>query len=392
MDITCTYTRERGRQFASISRTGESWEYSYNADGLRTERTNGTVTYDYIYSGSQLIQMTVGTDTLYFTYDASGTPMAVDFNGTKYYYATNLQGDIIAILDSNGNAVVEYTYDAWGNILTATDSTLGNLNPLRYRGYVYDRETALCYLQSRYYDPELGRFINADALVSTGQGILGNNMYTYCLNNPVRYRDSLGVAAEEATDTDDSDNDEKDPGTRVVGAGIQFDLDVGMSTAGYEIILFWDPTVCGEGNWKVAVYNYNGICVSADDPFIQTVIACLMANAECFNLQDIENDCVDKATAFLQVVLASLSMDHSIGVSGVVVIGNSQFDGTEDYTEAFTSVNYSWDRFRGSYAYADTCRAITFGRNITGRSLLPSRSISQTYYYLQNEITFVAPF
>lgn len=217
-------------------------------------------------------------------------------------------------------------------------------------------------------------------------------MYTYCLNNPVRYRDSFGVAAEEATDAEESNNDENDLGTRVVGAGIQFDLDVGMSTAGYEIILFWDSTVCGEGNWKIAVYNYNGICVNADDPFIQTVIACLMANAECFNLQDPENGSVDKVTVFIQIVLATLSMDHSMGISGVVVIGNSKFDGTEDYSQGFTSVNYSWDRFRGSYAYADACRAITFGMNITGRCLLPSRSISQTYYYLQDEITFVAPF
>ena len=191
-DGTWTYTWENGRQLASMTRTGETWEYSYNADGLRTERSNGTVTYDYIYSGSQLIQMTVGNDTLYFSYDAAGTPMAVTYNGTSYYYATNLQGDIIAILDTSGNAVVEYTYDAWGNILTATNSTLGNLNPLRYRGYVYDTETTLYYLQSRYYDPEMGRFINADSYASTGQGVLGNNMFVYCNNTPVMLCDPQG--------------------------------------------------------------------------------------------------------------------------------------------------------------------------------------------------------
>ena len=268
----------------------ETWTYTYDADGLRTGRSNGTKTYSYVYNGSSLVQMTVDNDTLYFLYDAT-SPTAVIFNGTTYYYATNLQGDIVAILDTNGNAVVEYTYDAWGNHLSVSGTmagTLGEINPLRYRGYVYDTESTLYYLQSRYYDPEMGRFINADTLASTGQGVLGNNMYAYCLNNPVRYRDSFGVSAEEATDTDESDNEEKDPGTRVVGAGIQFDLDVGMSTAGYEIILFWDPTVCGEGNWKIAVYNYNGISVNADHPFIQAAIACLMANAEKFNLQNKE--------------------------------------------------------------------------------------------------------
>ena len=64
-------------------------------------------------------------------------------------------------------------------------STLGVHNPLRYRAYVYDTETSLYYLRSRYYNPAIGRFINADGYVATGQGILGNNMFAYCLNNPV---------------------------------------------------------------------------------------------------------------------------------------------------------------------------------------------------------------
>jgi len=105
------------------------------------------------------------------------------------------QGDITAILDASGTAVVRYTYDAWGKLLTTTGSmasTLGVHNPLRYRGYVYDNETSLYYLQSRYYDPAMGRFINADGFASTGQGILGNNMFAYCCNNPIIRADSAG--------------------------------------------------------------------------------------------------------------------------------------------------------------------------------------------------------
>ena len=102
---------------------------------------------------------------------------------------------MIAILDYTGAAVVEYTYDAWGNILSTTGSmasTLGTLNPLRYRGYVYDQETELYYLSTRYYNPETGRFLNADAFAATGQGLLGNNMFAYCGNCPMTFFDPTG--------------------------------------------------------------------------------------------------------------------------------------------------------------------------------------------------------
>ena len=194
-DGTWTYTWEHGRELATMSNGSTTWTNTYNADGLRTKRTNGSTTYTYIYNGSSLSQMTVGSNTLYFAYDASGTPMSVTYNGTNYYYATNVQGDVTSILNTSGTAVVQYTYDAWGKILTTTGSmasTLGTHNPLRYRGYVYDQETQLYYLQSRYYNPAIGRFINADAFTSTAQGILGNNMFAYCNNNPVRYADSVG--------------------------------------------------------------------------------------------------------------------------------------------------------------------------------------------------------
>ena len=194
-----TYTWEHGRELTSLSKDGTTWTNTYNADGLRTKRTDGTTTYNYVYNGSSLSQMTVGTHLLNFAYDASGSPMAVTYDGTTYYYATNLQGDIVAILDGGGNAVVQYMYDAWGKLWETTGSmatTLGVHNPLRYRGYVYDPESSLYYLQSRYYDPQLGRFINADIYTTTGQGNIGNNMFTYCANGPVLYTDAKGSRHE----------------------------------------------------------------------------------------------------------------------------------------------------------------------------------------------------
>jgi RHS repeat-associated protein len=194
-DGTWTYTWQNGRELAAMTDGDTTWSYVYDANGMRTSRTNGTKTYNYVYNGSQLVQMTVGNDTLYFTYGLLG-PTTVTWNGTTYYYALNIQGDVVGIFNEDGNPVVSYAWDTgWGyNPIPegVMASTLGTLNPLRYRGYVYDTETGYYYLQSRYYDPKIGRFINADAFASTGQGLLGNNMYAYCNNNPICHIDPTG--------------------------------------------------------------------------------------------------------------------------------------------------------------------------------------------------------
>ena len=114
----------------------------------------------------------------------------VEFNGTLYSYVHNLQGDIVGIVDSSGSLVVEYKYDAWGKptlvrTLTTAYEALAELNPFRYRGYVYDEETGLYYLRSRYYSPKLGKFLISDYWLCTGQGVFSANRYCYCGNNPV---------------------------------------------------------------------------------------------------------------------------------------------------------------------------------------------------------------
>ena len=126
-----------------------------------------------------------------------------------FYYITNVQGDVVAIVDSDGYVMVQYDYDAWGKPIRTqyADETASTyityFNPLRYRGYVYDQETGLYYLQSRYYDPEIGRFINADAYASTGQGLLGNNTFAYCYNNSVNAVDPFGEDAIWLQDKND---------------------------------------------------------------------------------------------------------------------------------------------------------------------------------------------
>ena len=158
-----------------------------------------TTQTSYSYLGDILTQVDIGAPTgstsLHFTYDEIG-PMSVTYNGAEYFYLKNAQGDVTGLVNSSGTQVVTYTYDAWGSPLTTTGTmadTLGKLNPFRYRGYVYDTETGLYYLGSRYYNPETGRFINADGYVSTGQGIVGNNMFAYPAADPRLHHQGDGV-------------------------------------------------------------------------------------------------------------------------------------------------------------------------------------------------------
>ena len=129
------------------------------------------------------------------SYYANGKVVGVNYIIIYYYYLRNTQGNVVKLVDKNGNTVVSYTYDSWGKPLSTTGSsasTLGADQPFRYRGYIYDNETGFYYLQSRYYDPNTCRFISADIYLSTGQGILGHNAYAYCGNNPVARMDSEG--------------------------------------------------------------------------------------------------------------------------------------------------------------------------------------------------------
>ena len=173
-----------------MSKSGSSITYGYNADGKRISKTVNGTTYNFSYLGDQLTEMTWGSNKLHFTYDSIG-PASVTYNGNRYFYLKNAQGDVTGLVNASGTQVVSYTYDPWGAPMSTDGtmaSTLGAANPLRYRGYVYDAETGLYYLSSRYYNPVWGRFINADGYASTGQGFTGYNMFAYCNGNPLRYR------------------------------------------------------------------------------------------------------------------------------------------------------------------------------------------------------------
>ena len=135
-----------------------------------------------------------GTNTLDFQYDANGIAAGFNYNDTPYFYMRNLQGDVVAITDADGTLVAEYTYDAWGNV-TAFSGAMATINPIRYRGYYQDPVTGWYFLQSRYYNPDWRRFLNADSLFVAGDAISGSNMYAYCNGNPVMYQDPSGMGA-----------------------------------------------------------------------------------------------------------------------------------------------------------------------------------------------------
>ena len=196
-----SFTWQNGRQLSGISQNGNALAaYTYNADGLRTSKTVNGITTEYYWLNGTLQGQKTGDEYILFLYDGNGSAYGfVVKNGEEqsyYYYEFNLQGDIIGIIDSTGTKVVEYTYGAWGDILSVTGTladTIGQKNPLRYRGYYYDAETGFYYVSSRYYDPEIGRFINADGEISgIGGNILGYNLFAYCFNNPVNYSDPTG--------------------------------------------------------------------------------------------------------------------------------------------------------------------------------------------------------
>ena len=138
-----------------------------------------------------------GNNELHFFYDSKSSIVGFTLNGGAYTYLKNLQGDVIGVVDSNGNQVATYSYDAWGAI-TYSSGTMADINPIRYKGYYYDSDIGMYYLQSRYYDPALRRFINADdpSLIEdlAKSSVIGSNLFLYCDNNGANNSDKNGYA------------------------------------------------------------------------------------------------------------------------------------------------------------------------------------------------------
>ena len=186
-----------GRQLASMQKDGTARSFSYNDAGLRTEKTVNGSTRRYIWNSSQLMADVGAADAFYFHYSSGGELIGYTYKTaeaeTECILVKNQQGDVERVISADGTVLAAYTYDAWGNVLTS-EGSLATSNPIRYRGYYFDTETSLYYVSSRYYDPEIGRFINSDDIDYLGAdgSPLSYNLFAYCMNNPVNRFDVNG--------------------------------------------------------------------------------------------------------------------------------------------------------------------------------------------------------
>ena len=196
-----------GRRLKKVSLSWGTVDFAYDSDGKRVRKTSGNTETKYYYNGSTLsglVRTTTGSTgttktTVQFVYDAEGKPFMLRLNGkTDYFYLYNGLGDVVGLIDSSNKVVVRYQYNSWGKVTSSEDTSgvsLATLNPFRYRKYVYDPETGLYCLGSRYYDPEVGRFVNADdpgTIFAKPQELYNKNLYAYCDNNPVIREDIQG--------------------------------------------------------------------------------------------------------------------------------------------------------------------------------------------------------
>lgn len=184
-----------GKMLSGVKGTDEI-EFTYNHEGIRTSKTvNGNKT-EYVIEGKDIIFEVSEEETVAYIYDSDMNVVGMIIGDETYYFEKNVQSDVLRILDDKGNVLCEYVYDAWGNVVCINgDEELAGKNPFRYRSYYYDVETGLYYAESRYYDPVVGRFINADKIEEIIWDYTNLNMYAYCGNDPVNYYDPSGEAA-----------------------------------------------------------------------------------------------------------------------------------------------------------------------------------------------------
>lgn len=184
-----------GRQLEKIRTSQGTTEYLYDNNGIRVQKNIDGKIVNYYYEGEDIILETSNENVIWYIYDDSTNILGFTCNEKNYYYVKNANKDVIAIIDEIGNYICGYYYDAWGNLLGVDgDKNIAKLNPIRYRSYYYDEESGFYYLKSRYYDPEIRRFISMDDICDVAYEMVDPNLYAYCCNDPVNLYDPEGRA------------------------------------------------------------------------------------------------------------------------------------------------------------------------------------------------------
>ena len=183
----------------NLIQIGEHIKYSYNTKGIRTKKETEEGTTEYNLIGSKIMKMekvtSSGKITMYFTYDQRDELQSVTESNKEYYYIKDITGNIIKIKDEEGNSIVEYKYDAYGKVekTIIENNNVSKYNPFIYKGYYYDEETELYYCNTRYYSPEIGRWISIDDVdYLDPESVSGLNLYCYCMNDPINKYDPSG--------------------------------------------------------------------------------------------------------------------------------------------------------------------------------------------------------
>ena len=368
-DTVKTLSWGEGRMLLEVCTNASNYsQYTYNGDGLRTRKVvavNGIKTTTEYAWGSKglagkIIRDGTGTTMVVPHYDGNGeaigftikripSSLSTPSTTNTYTYVKNLQGDVLRILDTNGNVVLNYIYDPWGKPTVTGDEELAALNPCSYRGYDYDEETGYYYLQTRYYDPIICRFINADATES----ILGVcecpvecNLFTYCKNAPICNDDPMGLGP-----------------VYFVGCGIQVEIAYRGFSCGLEVVWYFSSRVNVSGRKRTKPYIYFYGSKTIRDSAVNIV-----------------QQIVKNPSRLLSP--KKLSCKGSFSVSVFAIFGYSTFRKPDDYLGSFSSTSVVANHVKAYTSFGSTCFAVGLGWSTSWAGV----EVTGSYYWYWNTI------
>ena len=359
--------------------------YNYDVDGMRTSKTINGIETKYYLENDNIIYEKKGDKIIYYLYDLTGI-IGFEYNNKKYYYIKNLEDDVIGIINDNNEKIVVYEYDSWGKILCIKDNNgnniidedhIGILNPFRYRSYYFDNETGLYYLNSRYYNPEWKRFINADGIIGSNQDINSYNLYAYCSNNPVNYYDITGSKKKKKKKKKKKNilssiikkTISNSPIAKIAKAVITVASNIFLGAKGYDV---------SRNMFNKSMYNPSGniskntqkqiINKSKNSPQVQSAIkTCVTNNSNSSSF----SNCLGYNDAEM-----TGDLFYSIQHVDIYVSGKKINDNTWDITISMSDI-YDFTKYRPDLSFANLANNLGFVMEQTG--LLKSYEWSVSY-------------